>query len=126
MSGKRLYRSFHGEDPRRNFRTGVKFGREWITAPGSVNILIPAELAIMGRLHAVEYDTRREGKTLLARHVFAPGCRPMIAAGAGRGQVFLLGTGFRWTDRGIVDFNDRGQAIDYHEESGKTLKLSGF
>ncbi len=125
MSARKLYQQFHGESGKRNLRTGVRFGRQWLTDPGDCNIIIPAEVAMMGRLAAVEYDTRRDGKTVMARHVFAPSCRPVIVAGAGFGEVFLLGNRFRWTHGGIVDFNAGGNPIDYDEHSGQTKRLPG-
>lgn len=126
MSAKRLYEEFHDEKAGRVLRTGVKFGREWIAAPGDVNILIPTQLMVIGRLNAVEYDCRREGKSLKARHVFAPGSRPMLASGTQKGTLFLLGTRYRMTDRGIVDFDANGEAIDYHEDTGETKRLKDF
>lgn len=125
MTARKLYSDFHGEPGKKNLRTGVRFGRTWITSRGQCNILIPTSLAEVGRLAAVEYDTRRDGRTVLARHVFAPGCRPMLAAGAGFGEVFLLGTRFRWTHGGIVDFDANGKPIDYDEETGETKRLPG-
>ena len=126
MSARKLYQDFHDERPGKMLRTGVRFGREWITAPGDCNILIPAEMMIVGRLNAIEYDCRREGKTLKARHVFAPGSRPALAGGTKNGQLFILGERFRMTDRGIVDFDSRGRALDYHEESDETKLLRDF
>lgn len=126
MSARKLYSDFHDESPGKVLRTGVRFGREWVTAPGALNILIPTGLMSIGRLNAVEYDCRREGKTLKARHVFAPGSRPILAAGTGMGQIFLLGTRFKMTDRGIVDFDSRGRAIDYHENTDETHLLRDF
>lgn len=126
MSARKLYSDFHAEPPGRMLATGVKFGSRWITARGDANILIPAELVIVGRLNALEYDCRREGRTLKARHVFAPGARPLLAAGTRPGEVFLLGTRYRMTDRGIVDFDARGRAIDYHEDTEVTELLKGF
>lgn len=126
MSTRKLYRDFHGESPGKVLRTGIRFGTDWITAPGSLNILIPSGLMTIGRLNALEYDCRREGKILQARHVFAPGSRPMLAAGTQKGQLFLLGTRYRMTDRGIVDFDSRGRAIDYHEDTDETRLLKDF
>lgn len=126
MSARKLYRDFHDEPVGKEIPTGIRFGRRWITAPGALNILIPEGLMTIGRLNAVEYDCRREGKTLKARHVFAPGSRPMLAAGTGMGQLFLLGTRYRMTDRGIVDFDSHGEAIDYHEDTGETKRLKDF
>jgi hypothetical protein len=126
VSARKLYQDFHDEKPGKVLRTGVRFGRRWITVPGSVNILIPEDMMIVGRLNAIEYDCRREGRTLKARHVFAPGARPMLGAGTQNGQLFLLGTRYRMTDRGVVDFNSKGQAIDYHENTDETHLLHDF
>lgn len=112
MSGaSRLYDRFRGREPGRAFSVGVKFGRTWITDPGRVNLIIPAELAVMGHVAGIAYDTTRDGKILRAEHTFEPGSRPLLVAGPGNGQVFLLGTRFRWTDRGIMDIDARGRLI---------------
>lgn len=89
-------------------------------------MLIPASFAIVGHVNAIEYDCTRAGKTVKARHVFAPGSRPVFAVGTGRGELFLLGTRYQFTDRGIVDFDVKGRAIDYHEDSGQIKLLKGF
>lgn|SRR5487761_1268975 len=119
----KLYSAFHDEPAGRTVRTGVRFGREWITAPGDLNILIPSDLMIIGRLNAVEYDCRRGNRLLKARHVFAPGSRPALASGTKNGQLFILGTRYRMTERGIVDLNARGDALDFDEDTGKIRKL---
>lgn len=123
MSAKRLYESFKGAVARKIIRAGVRFGGQWLTDRGQVNILIPDELAIIGHVSAIEYDCTRDGKRVKARHVFAPGSRPYFAVGNGRGEMFLLGTGYRFTDRGIVDYDGQGRAIDYDEKTGRTKML---
>jgi hypothetical protein len=125
-SASSLYRRFRGTLARKVFRTGIRYGKRWLTEPARANILIPTSIAIVGRVNAIEYDCTRDGQIVKARHVFAPGSRPMLAVGDGRGEIFLIGTRYRFTDRGIVDFNARGQAIDYHEDTGKTYSLKGF
>lgn len=121
-----LYESFRGAVARRIIRTGLRFGRKWLTRRGQLNILIPADLAIVGRVTAIEYDCVRDGKYVEARHAFAPGARPQFAVGPDRGELFLLGTTYQFTDRGIVDFNTRGQAVDYNEKTGKVSLLRDY
>lgn len=115
MDGRRLYSEFRGRDPARETKTGIRFGTRWLTAPGMNNILIPESLAVIGHVNAIEYDTTRDGPAVFARHDFAGGSRPVLAVGSGRGQVFLLGTRYHFTDRGIVDIDARGNDILDHK-----------
>lgn len=126
MSGSSLYQRFRGASAHRVLRTGIRFGKRWLTRRGEANVLIPASFTIVGHVNAIEYDCTRGGKTVKARHVFAPGSRPVFAVGGGRGELFLLGTRYRFTDRGIVDFDIQGRAIDYSEDSGQIKMLKGF
>ena len=121
-----LYQNFRGAISRRVLRTGIRYGKRWLTRPGKGNILIPAGLAVIGHVNAIEYDCTRGGKTVKARHVFAPGSRPVFAVGSGRGELFLIGTRYKFTDRGIVDFDVEGRAVDYHEDTGEVKLLRGF
>lgn len=123
MSARELYQRFRGAIARRLTRTGLRVGNRWITAKGELNILVPKDLAIIGHVNAIEYDCVRDGRTVKARHPFAPGVRPLLAVGTGRGEVFFLGTSYKFTDRGFVDFNLDGEAIDYDEKSGRIRKL---
>lgn len=123
MNARSLYQRFRGAVARRVLRTGIRLGSKWLTEPGRLNILIPEELAVIGRFNAFEYDCVRDGKTVKARHVFAPGSRPVFAAGPCRGQIFVLGNSFKFTDRGIVDYDSQGRAIDYDEKTGRTSLL---
>lgn len=123
MSARELYQRFRGAIARRTTRTGLRLGDQWITRKGQLNILVPKDLAIIGHTNALEYDCVRDGVTVKARHVFAPGVRPLLAVGTRRGEVFLLGTGYKFTDRGFVDFNLEGEAIDYDEKTGRIQKL---
>jgi len=125
MSAQNLYQRFRGTVSRRIVAIGIRYGKRWLTRRGRANILIPESLAVIGHVNAIEYDCTRAGKTVKARHVFAPGSRPVFAVGEGNGELFLLGTRYRFTDRGIVDFNASGEAIDYHEDSGRTALLKG-
>lgn len=99
----RLFREFHGHPPGRTLRTGVRFGTRWLTRPGSSNILIPESLAVAGTVVTIVYDTMRDGVEYRATHKFKEHARPELAAGTEPGQLFLLGDGYRFTDRGIID-----------------------
>ena len=123
MSARELYERFRGAVAKRFTRTGVRFGHRWLTKQERLNILIPADLAIIGHVNALEYDCVRDDRTVKARHVFAPGIRPLLAVGSARGEVFLLGTGYKFTDRGFVDYDGHGSAIDFDENTGKIRKL---
>lgn len=123
MSARQLYERFRGTVTRKVLRTGIRLGERWLTREGALNILIPDQLAVIGHVNALEYDCVRDGQRVKARHVFAPGSRPVFAVGERRGQLFLLGTSFKFTDRGIVDFNIRGEAIDYDEKTGRIRLL---
>jgi len=111
-SARKLYEDFRGRTESRTLRVGVCFGREWITARGAVNLIIPAELAVVGHVAAIEYDTNRDHRAVLARHEFAGGSRPLLATGTGRNELFLIGGRYRFTDRGIMDIDTHGRLID--------------
>jgi hypothetical protein len=103
VSASKLYQSFRGRKADRAVHVGVRFGSRWITAPGDSNLLIPASLAVIGHVAALEYDSTRDGKTVLARHEFKKGSRPLFAVGDQPGQLFLVGESYKFTSRGIVD-----------------------
>jgi len=112
MGAPKLYESFHGERGGRRFETGIKFGRRWLTPQGALNIIIPEGLTVVGHCAAIEYDTRRDGRAVLARHEFAAGSRPYLMAGDAPGQLFLVGTRYKFTSRGIMDIDSNGRLID--------------
>ena len=111
----KLYRDFRGREPKRTSGTGIRFGSRWITAPGPLNILIPESFAVIGHVNAIEYDSTRDGPAVFARHDFAKGSRPLLAVGSGKGELFLLGTRYHFTDRGIVDIDPAGRDILDHK-----------
>lgn len=110
-----LYREFRGRDPKRETGTGVRFGTRWLTAPGTLNILIPESMAVIGHVNAIEYDSTRDGPAVFARHDFSRGSRPVLVAGSGKGQLFLIGSRYHFTDRGIVDIDANGVDILDHK-----------
>lgn len=116
MTARQLYERFGGRFTSKLLQTGIRYAGRWLTKPTRPAIDIPKEFAFIGHVTAIEYDARYDGKFQPARHAFAPGCRPLLAVGVGRGQAFLVGDGYRFTDRGFVDFKGE-TAIEYHEKT---------
>lgn len=92
----RLYRAFREAPPREVKRLRVS---------------IPKAVAVMGYCEFVGYLTTHRGKAALYIHEFAPGSRPLLCAGSGRGQLYLLGGRFKVTGRGITDQDLRGRIV---------------
>lgn len=91
-----LFRSFREERPKRARR---------------VTLSVPKAAAVMGRLEFVGYMTTHRGKTHLYIHEFAQGSRPILAAGKGRGELFIIGKRFKVTGRGITDIDASGRTV---------------
>ena len=124
MSGAaRLYERFRGKIAKKFMAIGIRYAGRALTEQGRINIDIPSELAVVGHVSAIEYDAVYEGKLTKARHAFAPGSRPLLAVGTERGQSFLIGRGYLFTDRGFVDLNTHGQRIEFDEKTQKTHRL---
>lgn len=116
MNARQLYERFGGRFTSKLLQTGIRYAGRWLTKPTRPAIDIPKEFAFIGHVTAIEYDARYDGKFTPARHAFAPGCRPLLAVGVGRGQAFLVGDGYQFTDRGFVDI--KGETpIEYHEKT---------
>lgn len=95
-SSAALYKGFREEPPQRARRVEFK---------------VPRAVAVIGQVEFVGYMTTHAGRTHLYVHQFATGSRPMLTAGKGRNQVFLIGGRYRFTDRGIVDFDAAGREV---------------
>lgn len=78
---------------------------------GKVRLSIPKQLATIGFVKAIEYDTTIGPKMVPFRHRFAAGSRPHLLVGTKKGQVFLHGTRFKFTERGIVDYDRFGREV---------------
>lgn len=91
-----LYRSFREDEP----RTARK-----------VRLKLPRAVAVMGHCEFVGYVTTHRGKVTLYIHEFAPGSRPLLCAGKGRGQLYLIGGRFTVTGRGITDVDRSGRIV---------------
>lgn len=122
MTARSLYERFSGHLTRTLARAGIRYRGRWLTQPARAAIDIPGEIAFIGYIRAIDYDAIYDGKLTQARHWFAPGARPLLAVGTARGQVFLIGDRYQFTDRGFVDFDSRGP-IECNEKTGKVKRL---
>ena len=95
-SSAALYRGFREEPPQRARQVEFK---------------VPHSVAVMGQVEFIGYMTTHAGKIYLYVHQFAPGSRPVLGAGKGRNQAFLIGGRYRVTDRGIVDYGPGGREV---------------
>ncbi len=91
-----LYRAFREDEPGRI---------------GRARLRIPKAVALMGPVEFIGYVTTHRGQVALYIHEFAPGSRPLMYAGAGRGQLYLLGGRFKVTGRGITDLSALGREV---------------
>ena len=83
----RLYRSFHGSDPR--------FVDEYVTVPIDVAMLV-------GKVVAVEYITPHNHRDQF-RHEFMGRSRPNLAVTHDGKQLLFLGGNYYFNDHGIID-----------------------
>lgn len=95
-SSAALYEEFREEAPQRARRVDFK---------------VPHAVAVMGHVEFIGYVTTHAGKVHLYVHQFAEGSRPILAAGKGRNQAFLIKGRYKVTDRGIVDFGPSGREV---------------
>jgi hypothetical protein len=72
---------------------------------------VPRAVAVMGYVELICYVTTHGRKVKLYKHEFAPGSRPILAAGKGRGRLYLIGSRFKVTALGITDINSRGHIV---------------
>lgn len=124
MSARELYQRFTGKLTRRVLRTGIRYGKRWLTRRGNLNVLIPEQFAMIGRIRRIEYDCVYDGQAKIAEHVFSPGSRPVLAVGEKPGQAFILGQSYVFTDRGFVDLDSRGRRIVYDAKTGTSRPFS--
>ena len=64
---------------------------------------IPRAALAVGRLVMVGYESSRDGEPAIYVHRFGKSSRPLLAASHDGKQLLILGGGFRFTERGIVD-----------------------
>lgn len=68
-----------------------------------VDVRLPQSALVIGNLVAVMYETVRDGKVERYKHTFRARSRPLLAASSDGKSLLILGGGFQFTDRGIVD-----------------------
>lgn len=95
-AARRLYRAFREDEPGRARAARVR---------------VPRAAAVMGPCEFIGYVTTHRGQVALYIHEFAPGSRPLLAAGARRGELFLVGGRFKVTGRGITDLDAFGREV---------------
>lgn len=66
-----------------------------------------AVVIAIGTLDFVGYTTKRDGKTESYIHRFASSARPLLASSHDGRSLLILGGGYRFTERGIVDTTRR-------------------
>ena len=72
----------------------------------------PRQVAVIGTVRKIEYDTVRDGEPVTGTHTFHAGSRPLLAAGTRPGELYLIGRRFKFTSRGIVDLGPDGRPIE--------------
>lgn len=107
MSAKFSKKEFRGA-----FKLHESFRELPPTKSVKLNVRIPKALMSMGHVEAICYRTTHGKQSVLYKHDFAPGSRPVLAAGPKRNQLFLLGGRYHVTERGIVDLDASGMEID--------------
>ncbi len=109
---------------RKEFRGAFKLHEAFRELPPKKSVRMridpPKTLMSMGHVEAICYRTTHGKQSVLYKHDFAPGSRPVLAAGPKRNQLFLLGGRYHVTDRGIVDLTHEGREID-DPEHGEPL-----
>jgi hypothetical protein len=93
----RLYRGFREQRPNR-----VR----------AIRIKLPRAVMVVGYVEFIGYSTTHGRRAQTYRHDFAPGSRPMLCAGPKRGELYLIGGRYHFTERGIVDLDRFGEEID--------------
>jgi len=96
-AAKKIYRDFREAEPSK-------------VVKGALDV--PKALATIGPVEFIGYGTTHGRRSMPYIHTFAEGSRPMLAAGAKRNQLFLVGGRYTFTRRGITDLDARGRAVD--------------
>ena len=102
-----------GARRRREARAARELFREFREAPvrrsRKINVEWPKALMVMGSVQLIAYVTTHGKKVVPYEHEFAPGSMPLLCAGKKRGQLFLIGDGFKVNAHGIVDVDKQGK-----------------
>ena len=75
---------------------------------GRATFKLPKVVAVIGHVEGIDYRTTHGKKVTLYHHDFEPGSRPLLCVSSDGRQLMLLGGRYRFTDRGIVDHDHKG------------------
>jgi hypothetical protein len=87
-AGMKLFSDFTGHD-------GKLFS---VSKPNMPDVVL-----VVGYLDAVMYETIRDGETEKYIHKFKKQSRPLLCSSSDGKQLIVLGGGYDFTERGIVD-----------------------
>jgi hypothetical protein len=100
---------------KRAIRAAVKLYRDFREATpkklGVVNFDVPDAVMVIGHVDEICYTTTHGKKTVSYRHPFQEGSRPLLVASSDGKQLLLLGGRYKFTDRGIVDRDAKGNLV---------------
>jgi hypothetical protein len=106
-AARQLWREFREEPVGRSRRIAI----QW-----------PKVLMVMGVAEFIAYRTTHGGKVTPYAHEFAPGSQPLLCAGKRRGQLYLIGQGFKVDAHGIVDVDTDGRRR-HHKPRYKLVRI---
>lgn len=66
----------------------------------------------VGRMDAILYTTTRDGERESYKHTFHPNSRPQVLVSHDGKHIRTIGGRFTFTNRGFVDENSNGEAIE--------------
>ena len=84
---------------------------------------VPKAAAVLGHCEFIGYRTSHGGKLALYIHEFAPGSRPLLAAGPDHSQLLLVGGRFKVTELGITDLNAKGRVVHARRQYAVKRKI---
>ena len=93
----RRYKRFSGHDGRIVARVNPRGVRGILTGKGKAVVIA------IGTLDFVGYTTKRDGRVESYIHKFGKHARPLLATSHDGRHLLILGGGYRFTERGIVD-----------------------
>lgn len=68
-----------------------------------INFKVPKSVAIIGKLHAITYEAKRDNEIALYEHIFKSKNAPILAVSSDGAQLMVIGGNYEVTDHGIED-----------------------
>lgn len=100
---------------RRAIRVGIELFRDFRERePKRIRVVdfdLPRAVMVIGYVEEIHYTTTHGKKSVLYRHPFQAGSRPLLCSSADGAQLLLLGGRYKFTDRGIVDRDADGNLV---------------